>query len=57
MRKYLVFAALVAFGFAQAGVVMADNSPFPMPPQLTDNSPFPMPPQLTDNSPFPMPPQ
>jgi len=57
MRKILITAVLVAFGLAQASVVLADNSPFPTPPKFTDNSPFPTPPKLTDNSPFPTPPK
>ena len=56
MRKYLVTALLVAAGLTTAGVVLADNTPFPVPPNFTDNTPFPVPPNFTDNTPFPVPP-
>ncbi len=56
MRKYLVSALLAVFGLASAGVALADNTPFPVPPHFTDNTPFPVPPHFTDNTPFPVPP-
>lgn len=56
MRKYLVSALSVALGLVPFGAVLADNTPFPVPPHLTDNTPFPVPPHFTDNTPFPVPP-
>jgi hypothetical protein len=56
MRKYLASVLFVAFGIAPVGAVVADNTPFPVPPHFTDNTPFPVPPQFTDNTPFPVPP-
>ncbi len=45
MRKYAVLALLVVFGLAPASIVLADNSPYPLPPKITDNSPYPLPPK------------
>jgi hypothetical protein len=56
MRKYLVLSLLAAIALAPAGVVLADNTPFPVPPHFADNTPFPVPPHFTDNTPFPVPP-
>jgi hypothetical protein len=56
MRKYLASVLAVAFGVAPVGAVVADNTPFPVPPHFTDNTPFPVPPHFTDNTPFPVPP-
>jgi hypothetical protein len=56
MRKHLLAGLLAVVGLTPAAVVLADNTPFPVPPRLTDNTPFPVPPHFTDNTPFPVPP-